>query len=148
MSNSWHNVWAGGSFRQQYGRSGAGYLIIDPRGIKTEKFLTLPGLKREFLPHGSDIAEMSAAAYALEFIYSNATRARVRLHLDCENVAEWLQEKRITSKKKQGIPPLQAQFDRAVSFMKTMAEMEIVKVGRKNPNLQIVDRLAQTASRP
>lgn len=137
------NIWADGSFRGKSGLIGAGWMVRAPGQEYTGSYLAGP-LGKDELPYGSEIAEMMAAAYAVERIPAGAA---IKLHMDSQNIGRMLTQRQI-SKRQRGVIPLCHFFDQAMQAMRRAGSFDVVHVSGKNPNLASVYELAKTATTP
>jgi len=144
MSGQFVDVWTDGSWRHNHGVGGAGWVIRATDGKLSEGHIRLPPMKQDFHPHGSDIAEIAAAGYALRSV---PRHSRVRLYMDCANVIDWLNAREIITYSKR-VPPLIDHFDRAVDLIQGMNQVHIIQIGGSNLNHGKAHTLARTASTP
>lgn len=136
-----YNVWTDGSYREE-GRGGAAWLIRNT-GQEIQGSVQISTLSKDDLPHGSDLAEITAIACALRLVPDGA---RVQVHLDCANVKKWLEEKRVP-RNKGGVSRIRESFDQAVGRIGFMREVCFVLVSdRNNENMRYVHDAARTAS--
>lgn len=127
-----YDVWTDGSYNNTHHVGGAGWLIRHD-GEEREGFKPLSGFPGDAKPHGSDAAEIFAVGKALAVIPDGA---HVRLRLDAQNVIDWLQAGKITSKSKSDVRFLRNIFSQAMEGVRAMGQIEFIKVGgASNPDL-------------
>ena len=137
-----YDVWTDGSYREAQKRGGAGWVIGHDEKTTHGK-ARLPDLSKEAHPHGSDYAELYAVARALHEIPDGAA---VKLRMDCENVLNWLKDKKLKCRKQETAAALQNIFDQASGQAGRMASVEYIKVhDRSNANMQQAHKLSQEA---
>jgi ribonuclease HI len=138
-----HDVWTDGSYNHTHHVGGAGWLIRHD-GEDTEGWRSLKDFPKDAKPHGSDAAEIFAVSNALRAIPDGSV---VRLRLDAQNVIDWLQAGRITSKSKSDVRFLRSIFGSAMEGINAMDKVEFIKVGgRQNVDLQRAHDLSRRAS--
>lgn len=136
------NIWCDGSYRQQHGTLGAAWIRAVPGGEPQERAMALPKLNGDH-NHGSDIAELLAFAYAVGSLPAGSD---VRVHMDAQNIIDWLVRGRIGKK-----PPhaLSNAFDEAMEAKNRMGRIEFVKASDKNnENMGRVHALSQKMTTP
>lgn len=137
------DLYTDGSWRQERAVGGAGWISKTSGVIFTEGNKRFELTKKDYHPHGSDIAEIAAVAYGLEEI---PAQSKIRLYMDCANVIDWLNGREVKAASKR-IPPLLVHFDKAVHMINKMAEVRIIQVSGNNMNHGKAHTLARTASR-
>lgn len=143
-SKQFYNVWTDGSYSQAHSAAGAGWLIRAPDGEEKEGYKPVPKLPKDARPHGSDIAEIFAVGEALRNIPAGSS---VRLRLDCQNVLDWFKAGQIGTKSKREIPLLASTFEDAMLGVKSMNDVEFIKVGgRTNAELDRAHKLSKQAA--
>lgn len=133
-------IWCDGSYRPEHGTIGVGW-VHSARGQTQEEFRTLSKIND---PHGSDIAEYTAFARALEGVPDGA---RVHVHMDCQNVVQTLNTGALPRKQK-ALPAVVSSFDAAVNAKKRMAAILITYTSDRNPNMGRAHTLSRQASTP
>ncbi len=128
MSSLRVNIWCDGSWRDAQNVGGAGWVIQIGDDIARGS-RHIPRLTKSFAPHGSDIAELTAIAGALNAIPNDS---HVLLRLDCQNVIDWLKQGRITTRSKLDIKPLQVSFAEVMSGMNVQKNVDVIKISGAN----------------
>lgn len=140
-----YDIWTDGSYRDAHNIAGAGWLIRHEGGEKEGRDKILK-LTRDERKHGSDIAEVFAVVSALRTVPPGA---EVDLRLDCQNVCEWLNDRKITTASKRDVHALNDYFQKAIVLIDQLGSFSARQVtGRMNENLNRVHRLSQMASSP
>lgn len=134
-------IWCDGSYRQEHGTIGVGW-VHSVRGQTHEESRTLPNIKDT---HGSDIAEYTAFAKALETVPDGAN---VSVHMDCQNVVDTLMSGTL-SRKHKAIPAIVSAFTAATNAKKRMGSVQIKYTSDRNsPNMGLAHTLSRMASTP
>ena len=137
-------IWCDGSYRQEHGNIGIGWVRAVAGGDPVEHSSPLPKLKPQ-TKHGSDIAEYTAFASALSGLPDGA---KVHVHMDCQNVIETLNKEALAPKHR-GEADLVTAFTGAVSAKKRMGAVQISLTSDKNsPNMKLAHTLSRAASTP
>jgi ribonuclease HI len=139
-----YNVWTDGSYNHSYEVGGAGWLIRHGEDADREGWRVLKNFPNDAKAHGSDAAEIFGVGCALQDIPNGST---VKLRLDCQNVIDWLNAKKITSKSIVQVRFLGDIFAYAMQGVARMESVEFIKVGgNSNADLKRVNELARGAS--
>ncbi len=141
MSAQFVDVWTDGSWRHNRSVGGTGWIIRATDGKIREGSARLSDIHRDYQPHGSDIAELAAANYAMQRVDRHS---KVRLYMDCSNVIDWLNKRAITTSSKR-IPPLLDHFEHAIDLIQGMTSVHIIQVAGTNINHGKAHTLARAA---
>lgn len=137
-----YDVWTDGSYDNTRHFGGAGWLIRHNEDER-EGWRALKDFPKDAKPHGSDAAEMFAVGSALRDIPAGAV---VKLRLDCQNVLDWFNAGKITTKSKSDVRFLRQIFGRAMQEVRAMEHVEFIKVGGKsNADLERAHDLSRKA---
>lgn len=139
-----YDVWTDGSYNNTHHVGGAGWLIRHGENEDREGWRVLKDFPKDAKPHGSDAAEIFGVGSALQDIPSGAT---VKLRLDCQNVIDWFNAGKITTKSKADVRFLRNIFSHAMQGIARMEKVEFIKVGgHSNEDLKRVNELARGAT--
>lgn len=122
MARQLYHIWCDGSYRPRHRTGGIGIVFRDPNDPEEQEISKrLPDLKKDF-NHGSDYAELKAAAHALSQVPNDSN---VDIRIDCRNVIAWLQARELP-KKKAKLPAIKRAFNEAVREVKRLGDVNFI----------------------
>ncbi len=139
------NIWCDGSFREAHKTSGAGWVIKHVDGQVEEQYLTLPKLQ-DSLKYGSEIAELAAAAHAMNTL-PPGTNAHI--HMDCQSSLNIIEKGQLPKKNRDGSAhELQCAFSAAMEAKARLGTVAFQLTSDRNENMHRAHVLSQAASTP
>ncbi len=137
------HIWCDGSYRQATQVAGAGWVVRYPGGREETQALRLPPLKNSF-NHGSELAELSAAAAAMKTLPEGS---RAVLHMDCQSAMTAIEKGILPMRGREDARDLERAFASAVEARNRLASVSFVLTGdHANLNMSRAHRLSREAS--
>lgn len=139
-------IWTDGSYRPAHGTMGAGIIIGVKGNPLNPEVLSIPLSRNYQSEHGSDIAELLAAAHGLERLKPGTHTAA---HSDCMNMITWVQKGSITTPKKTLDSGVVEAFRRVMQAISPLGSFQISYASADtNRNMGLAHDESRKASTP